>query len=237
MNPHHEHEFEAAPGLPEPLPRGERLIWQGSPDWVQLAIHAFHVRKLAIYFSAMLAVQWLYLLGEPNAALLQPLLTSAVMASLALLLLGATAWFAARTTLYTLTDRRIVMRIGVVLTLTLNLPLKQIAGAAFKPQAAGHGDIALALAGKDRIAYLNLWPHARPWQLKKPQPSLRCLPGAAAVGERIQQAWLAANPHAAALLGMPEPLSGAVPSSSPSPSPVAAPVSRPVRDHGMPSAA
>jgi len=230
---HHEHEFEAAPGLPEPLPKGERLIWQGSPDGVQLAIHAFHVRKLAIYFSAMLLLQWLYLLGEPNAALLKPLLTSAVMASLALLLLGVTAWFAARTTLYTLTDRRIVMRIGVVLTLTLNLPLRQIAGAAFKPQAGGHGDIALALAGRDRIAYLNLWPHARAWQLKKPQPSLRCLPGAAAVGERIQQAWLAANPQAAALVGMPAPSS----SSAPMPSPVVAPVSRPVREHGMPSAA
>ena len=70
MKAHHEHEFEAAPGLPEPLPRGERLIWQGSPDWVQLAIHAFHVRKLAIYFSAMGGLQWLYLAGEPNAALL-----------------------------------------------------------------------------------------------------------------------------------------------------------------------
>jgi hypothetical protein len=229
VNPHHEHEFEAAPGLPEPLPRGERLIWQGSPDWVQLAIHAFHVRKLAIYFGAMLCIQWLYLLGEPQAALLQPLLTSVVMAALALLLLGATAWFAARTTLYTLTDRRIVMRIGVVLTLTLNLPLKQIAGAALKPQAAGHGDIALTLSGKDRIAYLNLWPHARPWQLKKPQPSLRCLPGAAAVGERIQQAWLAANPQAQARVGQP--------AAAPSATPVAAPRSHPVPEHGMPTVA
>lgn len=228
MNPHHEHEFEAAPGLPEPLPRGERLIWQGSPDWVQLAIHAFHVRQLAIYFGAMGVLQWLYLLGEPQAALLKPLLTSAVMASLALALLATTAWFAARTTLYTLTDRRIVMRIGVVLTLTLNLPLRQIAGAAFKPQSGGHGDIALSLAGKDRIAYLNLWPHARAWQLKNPQPSLRCLPGAAAVGERIQQAWLAANPQAQALVGMPD--------ATPTASPVSVPVSRPVREHGMPSA-
>jgi hypothetical protein len=227
VNAQHEHEFEAAPGLPEPLPLGERLIWQGSPDWVQLAIHAFHVRKLAIYFGAMLVVQWLYLLGEPAAALLRPLLTSAIMASLALLLLGATAWFAARTTLYTLTDRRIVMRIGVVLTLTLNLPLKKIAGAALKPQTDGHGDIALSLAGQERIAYLNLWPHARAWQLKNPQPSLRCLPGAAAVGEHIQRAWLAANPQASVMLGMPE---GAI-------SPVAPAATRAAREHGVPSAA
>ncbi|WP_084383268.1 photosynthetic complex putative assembly protein PuhB [Hydrogenophaga flava] len=231
MNAHHEHEFEAAPGLPEPLPRGERLIWQGSPDWVPLAIHAFHVRKLAIYFAGMLGLQALYLSGDPQAALLKPLLTSAVMAALALLLLGATAWFAARTTLYTLTDRRIVMRIGVVLTLTLNLPLRQIAGASFKPLAGGHGDIALSLAGKDRIAFLNLWPHARAWQLKNPQPSLRCLPGAAAVGERIQQAWLAANPQVQAQVGAaePAPLTPVAP--------VAMPNARPVREHGVASAA
>lgn len=230
MNAHHEHEFEAAPGLPEPLPRGETLLWQGSPDWVPLAIHAFHVRKLAIYFAAMLGLQAIYLSGDPQAALLKPLLTSAVMALLALALLATTAWFAARTTLYTLTDRRIVMRIGVVLTLTLNLPLRQIAGASLKPLAGGHGDIALGLSGKDRIAYLNLWPHARPWQLKNPQPSLRCLPGAAAVGERIQRAWLAANPQVQARVGAAEPL----PLSPVAPAAVPA---RPVREHGMASAA
>ena len=220
MNAHHEHEFEAAPGLPEPLPRGERLLWQGSPDFRTLAIHAFHVRKLALYFAAMLGLQWLYLLGEPNAALLRPLLTSAGMALLALALLTTIAWFAARTTLYTLTDRRIVMRIGIVLTLTFNLPLRQVAGAALKPQAAGHGDIALTLAGNDRIAWLNLWPHARPWQLKNPQPSLRCLPEAATVGARIQQAWSALHPDANAVLG------DAIPTSEPARAP---------REHGIPT--
>ena len=61
-----EHEFEAALGLPEPLPRGERLLWQGAPDWRVLAVAAFHIRKLAIYFAAMLAVQAMYLAGEPG---------------------------------------------------------------------------------------------------------------------------------------------------------------------------
>lgn len=202
MNAHHEHEFEAAPGLPEPLPQGERLIWQGSPDWVQLAIHAFHVRKLAVYFGLMLALQWIYLQGESQVAM--SLLTSAVLALTALGLLALTAWFSARTTLYTLTDRRVVMRIGVVLSITLNLPLKRIAAAAIKPQAGGHGDIALSLAGTDRIAYLNLWPHARAWQLKRPEPSLRCVPGAARVAERIQQAWSAANPGVLARMETPD---------------------------------
>ncbi|MEY3475503.1 MAG: hypothetical protein RL087_1961, partial [Pseudomonadota bacterium] len=33
MRAHHEHEFEAAPGLPAPLPVGERILWQGAPQW------------------------------------------------------------------------------------------------------------------------------------------------------------------------------------------------------------
>jgi hypothetical protein len=203
MNAHHEHEFEAAPGLPESLPRGERMLWQGTPDWKQLAIHAFHVRKLAIYFSVMLVLQWLYLLGEPNAALLRPMAISSGLALLTLLLLTTIAWFSAKTTLYTLTDRRVIMRVGIVLTLTFNLPLKQIAGASIKPHTAGFGDIALSLKGEDRIAWLNLWPHARPWQVKRPEPSLRCVPGADAIAVRLQTAWQQVNPSEQVIVGVP----------------------------------
>ena len=57
MNPGAEYEFEAAPGLPEKLPEGEHIIWQGAPDWKQLALQAFHVRIVSIYFALMLAIQ------------------------------------------------------------------------------------------------------------------------------------------------------------------------------------
>jgi hypothetical protein len=50
-----EHEFEAQPGLPEPLPPGERLLWQGSPDWRVLAREAMHTRMLSVYFAVLLA--------------------------------------------------------------------------------------------------------------------------------------------------------------------------------------
>ena len=216
MNAHHEHEFEAAPGLPEPLPAGERILWQGAPNWRVLAVQAFHVRKVAIYFAAMLGLQALYMSGQPGGFALAQLATSGALAVLALLLLSLMAWFAARTTLYTLTDQRIVMRVGIVLTLTFNLPLRQIAGAALSTQADGFGDIALTLKGPDRIAFLNLWPHARPWAVKNPQPSLRCLPDAAALGARIQAAWQAANPGVAASLGEPSvnPATSASPATS-----------------------
>jgi hypothetical protein len=205
----HEHEFEASPGLPEKLPAGERVLWQGAPDWWQLAVHALHVRKLAVYFTAMIGVQAAVARTE-GQALAASLALSTALALLALGLLTAIAWMSARTTMYTLTSRRIVMRIGIVLTVSYNLPLKQIAGASLKPLSSGFGEVALALKGSDRIAWVHLWPHARPWHLRRPQPVLRCLAQAQSVGERIQNAWLAQNPGTQAELGqapVPRPAS------------------------------
>jgi len=201
VNPHHEHEFEAAPGLPEPLPADERLLWQGAPQWRQVAVHVFHVRTLAWYFAAMMLLQATYLLGEPERNLFKPLLLSFLLSVSSLSILSLMAWLTARTALYTLTNKRVVMRIGVVLTLTFNLPLRMLAAASLKTNPDGTGDIALKLAGNDHIAWLNLWPHARPWVLRHPEPSLRCISDVATVGERILKAWQAANPNVPVMLG------------------------------------
>ena len=201
VNPHHEHEFEAAPGLPERLPADERLLWQGAPQWRQVAVHVFHVRTLAIYFAAMMLLQATYLLGEPERNLFKPLLLSFLLSIISLSILSLMAWLTARTALYTLTNKRVVMRIGVVLTLTFNLPLRMLAAASLKTNADGTGDIALKLAGNDHIAWLNLWPHARPWALRHPEPSMRCIADVATVGECVLKAWQEANPHVPVMLG------------------------------------
>ena len=199
MSTQHEHEFEAAPGLPEALPAGEKILWQGAPDWRQLAVHAFHVRKLAIYFALIIALQAWVMQGQSRQVMLASIGTSAMLALTAVGMLTAIAWFASHTCLYTLTSKRIVMRVGIVLTMTFNLPLVRIAGAALKSRGRGCGDVALQIREPDRIAYLHLWPHARAWRLKNPEPSLRCVKNADAVGALILQAWRAANPHEAML--------------------------------------
>lgn len=224
MNPGHEHEFEAAPGLPEPLPRGEQLLWQGRPDWRSLAVHAFHVRKVAIYFALMLTVQGLYLAGEPGPFQIASMATSLLLALVALALLSATAWMSSRTTLYTVTDRRIVMRIGIVLTLTFNLPLQRIAAAALNPHGRT-GDIALSLVASERIGYFHLWPHARAWELRRPQPALRCITDVAAVGALIQRQWMAVHPQAQVM--QPDGLPEAVPATAPLVEPMAEPQRQP----------
>ncbi|MFX7853989.1 photosynthetic complex putative assembly protein PuhB, partial [Acinetobacter baumannii] len=83
-------------------------------------------------------------------------------------LLSTIAWLMARTTVYTITNKRVVMRVGVVLSITFNLPFAQIGSAGLRRRGRG-GDIVLSLCGTDNIAYAHLWPHARPWRVRRTQ--------------------------------------------------------------------
>lgn len=187
----HEHEFEPQHGLPETLPAGETLLWQGSPDWRALARRAFHLRKLALYFGALVLLRAAFVFDDSGstAAALRATIGPLALAALALGLVALLAWLSARSSVYTLTDKRVVMRIGIVLTLSFNLPYKRVASAGLHLDAGGSGDIALALLPPDRIAWLHLWPHCRPWRLSRPEPMLRCVPDAERVARVLSQAW------------------------------------------------
>lgn len=191
----HEHEFEPAFGLPEPLPKGELMLWQGAPAFSDLALRVFHLRKAAIYFAVLIASRAVFLgySGQGFLDVVYGLMLPVLLAGVALGALATLAWLTASTTAYTLTDQRVVMRIGIVLTLTFNLPLKRIETAGLQIHKNGFGDIPLALNGGDRIGWLNLWPHARPWRIAKPEPMLRCIPNAPALALQLQNAWAAAT--------------------------------------------
>jgi hypothetical protein len=201
----HEHELEPQYGLPERLPANEKILWQGSPDARVLARSAFHIRKLALYFVALVAINAASVVTD-GATAMDVLLALVWPAGLSALALGGVwtlAWLTARTAVYTVTDRRVVMRIGIVLTLTFNLPLRTLETAAMRQGPDGHGDIVLALKGPDHIAWLHLWPHARPWHLTRTQPMLRALPQVAEVAALLQKAWSAQTGGAVEPLSAP----------------------------------
>lgn len=183
--------MSAAPrGLPEALPAGERILWQGAPRWQTLALRALHARKLAIYFGILLVWRGATALhdGRTPAEAATAVLWLLPLAAAALGLVLLLAWLSARTTVYTITDRRVVMRIGIVLGISLNLPHGRIASAALRTHADGTGDIPLQLKGDDRIAYVHLWPHARPWRFARTEPMLRAIPDAGAVAKILSRA-------------------------------------------------
>jgi hypothetical protein len=172
-----EHDFEPIRGLPGNLPEGETLLWQGAPNWLTLAQQAFHVRAVGAYFLAMLLwrLAGAVLGGEAPIKALAAVLSVAPLALVAIGLLALLAWLTSRTTVYSITSRRVVMRFGVALPKAINIPFSIVQGAALKTFPNGDGDLALTLKAPNKLPFLQLWPHARPWRLAKPQPTFRGL--------------------------------------------------------------
>lgn len=173
-----EHDGEPVRGLPERLPEGERILWQGSPHWPSLARHVLHTWKIAAYFAILIA--WRMIDAVHGGATLTEASVHAMwLVPLGLACIGVLsllAWAMARSTIYTITDKRVVLRYGVAVEKAINVPFKIIGTAALKLRGNGTGDIPLTLTGDDSIAYLHLWPHARPWRFKVPEPMLRFVP-------------------------------------------------------------
>ena len=165
-------------GTPAP---DEKVLWKGRPALGQLARTAFHTHKLAFYFGLLIIIALAS--DKPDAAVVAAVLGTALLAILYML-----AWLSARSTLYILTDARLIMRIGMAIETRINIPLKQVEAAHFRPRGKDHGDIALELAGERMLGTVLLWPHVRPWHFAHPQPMLRAVPDAAGLARMIADA-------------------------------------------------
>ncbi|MBC6437884.1 MAG: PH domain-containing protein [Rhodobacteraceae bacterium] len=181
---------EPVRGLPENLPEGEEILWQGAPDWWLLAKEALSLYWVAGYFLFLFA--WRTISGaavetwadSANAASFFLALGGIVCALLILI-----AILQARSTVYTLTSRRVAMRIGAALTMTLNLPFRRIANATLAVRPDGSGTIALELMPDGmQFSYAMAWPHVRPWRMHRTRPALRCIPEAAKVAALLAEA-------------------------------------------------
>ena len=193
-----EHDNEPVHGLPGVLPAGEHLVWQGAPEWRSHALNAYHVRSLTLYFSLMVLARGCYLLLE-GASLLDAvtgMVGPALFAAIALAIMTGIAILSARSTVYTVTSKRVVIRQGIALESTINLPFAVIESAALKLRRDGSGDLALTMQKPHRVSYVWLWQHVRSWHLLRPQPSLRSLADAETAADRLSRAFEAAVPEA-----------------------------------------
>jgi hypothetical protein len=202
---HDDYASEPIPGLPERLPPGEHILWQGAPDWRQLAKDVFHIRAIALYFAALMAWRGAARMAEGGGAhaVFVVVLSLLPVTLIGIGLLALLAYLSARTTVYTITNRRVVMRIGVALPTAINIPFRVIAAADMRVGAAGAGDIPLSVVGSPRMGYANLWPHVRPWHLRDPEPTLRAIPDARRVALLLTEAVRAALPTASVVTTAP----------------------------------
>ena len=180
-------DFEPVPGLPAQLPDGEHIVWQGKPETAGVARDAFHTTAIAVYFGAL--ATWRLMAGISDGRAISELI-STVTATLALgvlvlaILFGIAA-LVKRTPIYTITNKRVVMRFGIALPITFQLPFTQITSADVKLVAGERGNIALELKEHTKISWPILWPHVRPWKVSRPQPTLRGIADIDTVAETL----------------------------------------------------
>jgi len=186
----HDFDFEPQPGIPAPLPKGEEILWQGKPDMWALARDAYKINWLTGYMIALAVWRTLVIWHESGLALALPtavlyLILAAATYGLLLLL----AYVQARATIYTITSARAILRIGAALQVTFTVPFVVIEAMALaKSGRKGIGTVALQTRSDMRLSYGVLWPHARPWHLRVPQPAFRCIPDAEGVARILAEA-------------------------------------------------
>ena len=186
----HTHEFEPTFGFPESLPTSEKVLWQGSPCAWLIARRIFFLPHLFFYF---LILSCLTLIFNSEVLTLKDLfikfLSYMSLGMVAIFLLLAISYLISSTTVYSVTDKRVVMRIGIVLNLSLNIPFSKIETAELKAYPDKSGDISLNLVPDNKIAYLHLWPHCRPWFFSSPRPRLSCLKDVEVIASCLTSSW------------------------------------------------
>lgn len=186
---------DALAALPGALPGGESVLWAARPAAGDLLRHLFHLRALLVLTSLLAA--WPVLAGldaglPPAAALPGALL----FLPFALPVLGL-AWLLARTiarsTLYVVTDRRVILQVGYVYVRTVNIPLRLIRGVAVRPHRGGLGDVQIDVEPGALLGYPVLAPHARLLHLRRPVPLMRAVPDAERAAEALVMALMQAG--------------------------------------------
>lgn len=189
-----EYDYEAVPGVPGVLPAGERLLWQGAPEWLSFFQRALPLRAVLGYFG--LLAGWRFVSGWSETGSLQFAAVSAFwivpLCLTVVAIMAAFSYAVARTTIYTITDKRVIFRFGLAVPVAINVPFAKIATAELNTFADGTGHIPLKIFGVDRFSFFLLWPHARGWQITHPQPMLKSVPDCAKVAD-ILGAALAAS--------------------------------------------
>ncbi len=185
---HDDFAIEPVRGLPERPPEDETILWQGRPNaWAltRSALAFWWVMGYFVFLSLwrLVAAMDIMPMGQAVGISVPFLILGAVVGALLFL----TGWVQAWATVYTVTDKRIAMRVGAALTITINLPYTQVGSADLDLREDGNGTIALTTIGETQFAYLVLWPHVRPWRFPA-RPALRCIPDAERVARMIAEA-------------------------------------------------
>jgi hypothetical protein len=189
---HDDFAFEKIRGLPADLPQGEKLLWQGSPTWRSMALNTYYVRWIAVYFGAL--VLWRIGVTMGSGHTFESIALScgliAGLGAVAAGVLAGLAYLSARSTVYSITSARVLLRHGIAVPMTMNIPFGLLEAANLRVRKDGTGDLSLSLLPGQRVAYLVTWPHLSPGYITSPRPSFRSVPDPKKAAEILRAAML-----------------------------------------------
>ena len=162
-------------GLPEALPAGEKILWQGQPSTFAIAVNAFRLRWVLAYFAIMTMFRVSKLSADEasTAQLNEAVIGSLIFCAGALLIIYALAFAISRAAMFTITSERVILRHGFAIRKYVNAPFETMHSAQLKLKSARVGDISLQFDSVTQPPFLHLWPFVKPFTFSKPEPMLR----------------------------------------------------------------
>jgi hypothetical protein len=190
--------------LSEPLPTGERMLWQGKPSPRAFLRQIFHPQIIVAYVGLLLG--WCLVTGAQSGHLGDAAIASLRFGGLsviAMALFAGLAWGLARSSTYSITTARVVIEYGLALPKSVSIPFASVDAAAVRETGRQADDLVLTLRRGQRVPYLLVWPHVRPGSLLRAEPMLRALSDAPAAAQILSRALASSAGMAPASLNKP----------------------------------
>jgi hypothetical protein len=175
--------------LIEPLPAGERILWQGKPTPAAFLKQIFHVQLVIAYVGLLLG--WCLMTGVETGQIGHAVVASlrfAGLSAIAVGMFGGLAWGLARSTTYTITNARVVFEYGLAMPKALSIPFASVDAASLRETDGRAGDLVLVLRRGQRVSYALLWPHVRPGSFWRGEPMLRALTDVPVAAQTLSRA-------------------------------------------------
>ena len=168
--------FEAPKNILDAIPNGESILWKGRPSLWGFSWNLFGLKWITLYLSmlSIVSVARFYASDFYTAFYVDflPFFLSGIFASIILIGLAATQTYS---TVYIITENRVIIKTGAALSFLISMPFKKIKEVNLQKRGASIGTISFELLSEKRVPYISCWPSVRPWKFKRTQPAFSCI--------------------------------------------------------------
>ena len=168
--------FEAPKNILDAIPNGESILWKGRPSLWGFSWNLFGLKWITLYLSmlSIVSVARFFASDFYTAFYVDflPFFLSGIFASIILIGLAATQTYS---TVYIITENRVIIKTGAALSFLISMPFKKIKEVNLQKRGASIGTISFELLSEKRVPYISCWPSVRPWKFKRTQPAFSCI--------------------------------------------------------------